>query len=206
MGAESGFIAWVQQLAQAAGATGLFLLSVADSAGIPTGGGPDVLLLLQASVGESLASVFVLAALAALGSTLGCLVLFYLGRRSGRLALRRFSQTRVEAARSRLSRHGPWVIFLAVMAPPPYPTKLFILSAGVFGMKTLPLALSTLVGRTIRYGIGAFMGLHYGAQGLALAQQHGPWVGGGLVVVMVIGLGLLIRRRREAGERPAVPE
>lgn len=192
---DLGFVEWIQQLAQAAGATGLFLLSGADSAGVPTGGGPDVLLLLQAAHEVSEARVAVLAFLAALGSTIGCLVLYVIGRRSGRMALRRFSAARVDRARERLSEHGPWVIFLAVMAPPPYPTKLFILSAGVFGMRPIPLLLSTFVGRMIRYGIGAFLGMHYGAEGLALAQQHAPWIGGALVTLMICTGGYLYYRR-----------
>jgi membrane protein YqaA with SNARE-associated domain len=193
-----GFVEWVQQLAQAAGATGLFLLSVGDSAGIPTGGGPDVLLLLQSANLDRTTAVVVLAMLATLGSTIGCLVLYVIGRRSGRVALRRFSDARVEAARNRLSQHGPWVIFLAVMAPPPYPTKLFILSAGVFGMRPIPLALSTFIGRAIRYGTGAYLGMHFGAEGLALAQQHAPWAGGVLLCLMVAAGIVIYRRHRQS--------
>ena len=148
------FIVWVQLLAKAAGSVGLGLLSVADSAGIPTGGGPDVLLILQASVTDSMTSVAILTLIAAVGSTIGCLFLYGVGRRSGRVALRRFSEQRIESIRRRLSLHGPWVILLAVMAPPPYPTKLFILCAGVFGMRPVPLVLSTFIGRTMRYGMG----------------------------------------------------
>ncbi len=193
-----GFVEWVQQLAQAAGPPGLFLLSVGDSAGIPTGGGPDILLLLQSASLDRALTVGVLALLAATGSTIGCLVLYFIGRRSGRVALRRFSEARVDRARNRLSRHGPWVIFLAVMAPPPYPTKLFILSAGVFGMRPLPLLLSTFIGRTIRYGSGAFVGMYFGAEGLALAQQHAPWAGGLLLCLMAAAGIIIYRRHRHA--------
>ncbi|MEE3263361.1 MAG: VTT domain-containing protein [Candidatus Latescibacterota bacterium] len=190
------FIAWVQLLAKAAGSVGLALLSVADSAGIPTGGGPDVLLVLQASVTDSMTSVAILTLIAAVGSTIGCLFLYGVGRRSGRVALRRFSEQRIEFIRRRLSLHGPWVILLAVMAPPPYPTKLFILCAGVFGMRPVPLVLSTFIGRTIRYGMGGYLGMRFGAEGLELARQHGPWMGVGLLVLMGV-VGAIAYRRRQ---------
>jgi membrane protein YqaA with SNARE-associated domain len=100
-------IEWIQRLAQSAGPVGLFLLSIADSAGIPTGGGPDVLLVLQSSIVDHTRTVAVLVAIAAVGSTAGCLAMYYVGRRSGRVALRRFSEQRVEGIRRRLKRHGP---------------------------------------------------------------------------------------------------
>ena len=171
-------IEWIQRLAQSAGPVGLFLLSVADSAGIPTGGGPDVLLVLQSSIVDHTRTVAVLVVIAAVGSTAGCLAMYYVGRRSGRIALRRFSEQRVEGIRRRLHRHGPWVIFLAVIAPPPYPKKLFVLCAGVFGMRPIPFGLSTLIGRLIRYGLGGYLGMRFGTEGLALVHQHAVSIGG----------------------------
>ncbi len=193
-----GFIEWVQGLARSAGPIGLLLLSIADSAGVPTGGGPDMLLLLQASLVDHATAVAVLVLIATSGSTVGCLVLFYLGRRSGRVALRRFSEQRVEGVRRRLSLHGPWVIFLAVMAPPPYPTKLFVLCAGVFGMRAIPFSLSIFLGRLLRYGIGGYLGMRFGAEGLELAHQHAPWVGGCfLLLIIAVATTAWIHRHRQ---------
>ena len=189
-------IEWIQRLAQSAGPVGLFLLSIADSAGIPTGGGPDVLLVLQSSIVDHTRTVAVLVAIAAVGSTAGCLAMYYVGRRSGRVALRRFSEQRVEGIRRRLKRHGPWVIFLAVMAPPPYPTKLFVLCAGVFGMRPIPFGLSTLVGRLIRYGMGGYLGMRFGTEGLELVHQHAVWIGGVFLFLMMAAVVFALLRRK----------
>ena len=67
------------------GLPGLFLIAFLDSAGVPLPGGVDVVVMLLAWQSPSL--FLPIAILAALGSVLGCLVLFHAGRKGGELAL-----------------------------------------------------------------------------------------------------------------------
>ena len=58
----------------------------------------------------------------------------------------------------------------AVMGPPPIPTKLFILSAGVFGMRVRKLLIGVLIGRSIRYGIAAYLGIALGDRAVEMLR------------------------------------
>ena len=72
----------------ALGVPGLFLIAVLDSAGVQLPGGVDIVLMLLSWQQPSL--FVVLAVVAAVGSTIGCLVLYRLGRTGGEMALGRF--------------------------------------------------------------------------------------------------------------------
>jgi len=82
------------------------------------------------------------------------------------------------------------------MAPPPYPTKLFVLCAGVFGMRPIPFGLSTFVGRLIRYGLGGYLGMRFGTEGLELVHQHALWIGGVFLFLMMATVVFAVLRRK----------
>ena len=116
------------------GAPGLFSLALMDSAGVPTGGAPDWMLVLLLSEHSALPDLFTTVSLAVLGSAMGSMVPYYLGRRGGELVLRRFAADRSRVMGSRIHRYGFWFMVFSVMVPPPYPMKLVMVSAGVFRM------------------------------------------------------------------------
>ena len=61
-----------------------------DSAGIPTGGGPDWVLLVMVSESRLLMELLAFVPAAVVGSVAGCLVPYYIGRKGGHLVLKRF--------------------------------------------------------------------------------------------------------------------
>ena len=69
------------------GAPGLMGLAFIDSAGIPTGGAPDWVLLLMVSQSRLPIDSLAFVPAAVFGSALGCLVPYYLGRKGGALVL-----------------------------------------------------------------------------------------------------------------------
>ncbi len=109
-------------------------LAFVDSAGIPTAGGPDWVLLVMVSESQLRMDLLLFVPAAVLGSSLGCLVPYHLGRRGGHLLLDRFEVGRQASVRDKIDRYGPCAVACSVVAPPPFPMKLFIPSAGVFGM------------------------------------------------------------------------
>ena len=72
------------------GAPGLMGLAFVDSAGIPTGGGPDWVLLVMVSQSQLLVDLLTYVPAAVFGSAVGCLVPYYIGRRGGHLVLKHF--------------------------------------------------------------------------------------------------------------------
>lgn len=193
------WIDWLSQYAFEGGIGGLLALSIIDSAGVPTGGGPDVVIALLTSLNPQAGYAAGLVLAATVGSALGCVGLYWLGLRGGEIGSRRFAASAVAMARSSLDRHGVWVVFIAVLAPPPVPTKLFVFCAGVAAVPLLPFLLATLAGRAIRYGIGAWLAVLYGQQALDMVRAGSATLLWLLVPpVLVLAIWLFLRHRARA--------
>ncbi len=111
------------------GIPGLFVIAFIDSAGIPLPGGVDLVVMLLAWQRPEffVPVVFV----AAIGSTTGCWMLYRLSNAAGKKTLKRFSSSKQELVIEKLKRNDILAMFVAMLGPPPFPTKLFILIAGV---------------------------------------------------------------------------
>ena len=68
-------------------------------------------------------------------------------------------------------------ILVAVLAPPPFPTKVFILVAGLVGMSRIRFAAAVFTGRMIRFSAEAYLAVRLGDQALVTLQRHYPTVG-----------------------------
>ena len=163
------------------GAPGLFGLALIDSAGVPTGGAPDWMLVLLLSEHSTLPDLIATVPIVVLGSSTGCMVPYYLGRRGGELVLRRFDADRCRAMRVRIDRYGFWSMVFSVMVPPPYPMKLVMVSAGVFRMPVKTFFGAVVLGRSIRYSVVGYVALRYGEQAIEVLSQHLYLVVGGFV-------------------------
>ena len=187
------WIDWLSQYAFEGGIAGLFALSVVDSVGVPTGGGPDVVVALLTSLRPDVAYAVSLVMAACVGSVVGCLALYWVGmqthshRRDG---TRRFAANAIARTRDSLERRGAWVIFLAVLAPPPIPTKLFVFCAGIAAVPIFPFVVATFLGRLLRYGTGAALAVLYGEQALDLIRSSSTAI---LLILLLPGVLLLIR-------------
>ena len=90
--------------------------------------------------------------MAALGSAVGSLLPFYIGRAGGELFLmKRINRKRYEQLRDRFERQEFLAIMIPAMMPPPMPVKVFEFAAGVFEMKTLWFFMAILVGKFLRF-------------------------------------------------------
>jgi membrane protein YqaA with SNARE-associated domain len=120
---------------------------------------------------------YVYALLAALGSTLGGLIPFYVGRAGGELfLLNRVNRARFEAMRTQFEKQEFLAVMVPSLLPPPTPWKLFVFGAGVFEMRTPTFMLAVFIGRTIRFGVETALVVIYGPQIVTvvedLAKKH----------------------------------
>lgn len=120
---------------------------------------------------------YLYALLAAVGSSLGGLVPFFLGRAGGELfLLKRVNRVRFEALRDRFEKQEFLAVMVPSMLPPPTTWKLFVFGAGVFEMRTVNFMLAVFVGRTIRFGIESWLAVEYGPQIITvladIAKRH----------------------------------
>src|SRR5882757_2781676 len=101
--------------------------------------------------------------MAAIGSAVGSLLPYYLGRAGGELfLLKRINRKRYEQMRERFEKQEFLAIMVPAMMPPPMPVKLFEFAAGVFEMKPLWFFSAILVGKFIRFVVVSIIIIFYG--------------------------------------------
>jgi len=168
------------------GIPGLLAISFLDSAAIPMAGGPDAIIILLSWRRPAMTFLIVLAA--AIGSTLGCMVLYGIGKKGGAKALSRFNPERVAWIERKMLEYGAWAVFAAVMIPPPFPTKPVILAAGVLQAGKRRFAASVFAGRLVRYSLLGYLGAKFGDQSAKIIKSHYPEIG----ITLLCGVLLMV--------------
>ena len=115
----------------ALGPFGLFAVALLDSAFVPLPSSADALMLLLSTAHPSLMPFYAL--LATAGSAIGCVTLYYISRRAGGRALKKFSERKQKRVKELIDRYDVLAVLVASLLPPPFPFKLFVITAGVFG-------------------------------------------------------------------------
>ena len=141
--------------------------------------------------------------MAAIGSAIGGLVPYWLGRAGGEIFLmKRIDRTRYEKMRDRFERQEFLALMIPSMMPPPTPWKLFVFAAGVFEMKVASFMLAVLAGRVVRFTVISLLTIRYGPQIVhdltILMQQHMLAMLVALGVILVV-LAVLALRKGDAG-------
>lgn len=141
------------------------------------------------------------AVIAAVGSAIGGLLPYGLGRAGGELfLLKRINRARFEAMRARFEQQEFWAMAIPSMLPPPTPWKLFVFAAGVFEMRVPLFMLAVFVGRLIRWLALSVLVIELGPGAVQLVERHAlatlAIVGG----LALIGFALWWRKKRRQGE------
>lgn len=191
------FLARLNEYLLFMGIPGLLAISFLDSAAVPLAGGPDAVIILLSWRRPGMTFLIVLAA--AIGSTLGCMVLYGIGKKGGEKALSRFSPERVAWIERKMQEYGAWAVFAAVMAPPPFPTKPVILAAGVLQTRKMRFAASVFAGRIVRYSLLGYLGAKFGDESAKIIKAHYPEIF--LTLLCVILLVVLVRYFRNKKAR-----
>jgi membrane protein YqaA with SNARE-associated domain len=174
------------------GVPGLFLIALLDSAAVPMVGGPDAVIVLLAWHDPSKAPWIIMAA--AVGSVIGCLILYRIGRAGGELALAKVSKEKRERVMRMVEQNATWAAFVSVTMPPPFPTKPVILASGMFRAPIPAFASAIFVGRLIRFSALAWLGARFGDQAAKIIKSHYLSILACLAVAVV--LFMLVRKIR----------
>ena len=139
--------------------------------------------------------------LAAVGSAIGGLLPYGLGRAGGELfLLNHVNRKRYERMRARFESQEFLAMMIPSMLPPPTPWKAFVFAAGVFEMRAAPFMLAVFCGRMIRWLALSLLVLKLGPGAVGLVAHHGLIllaVVGGLAM---IGFGWWWMRKKRAGK------
>ncbi len=166
------------------GAFGLFAIALIDSALVPLPGGADAVMILLSTANPRRMPFYAIAA--TLGSTIGCVVLYYISQKAGSRALNRFSPERQERVKSLIERYDVLAVLVASVLPPPFPFKLFVVSAGVFRFNIARFAVAVAVGRFFRFIVEGVFAVRFGAQAGAVLARYYPYIGLGVAAILVI--------------------
>jgi len=200
--AGTGFIAAVKALllslyefVLSLGGLGLLLLALADSSFISVPEGNDLLIVIL-STGQSWPRMLFYVAMTTVGSIIGCLLLYAVGRRGGNFVRRRVNLERLERAGRLYQRWGLLSILVPSILPPPCPFKIFVLSAGVFAVPVPGFVLAVALGRSLRYLTWGVLAVLYGEVARRFLQENLHMVG--LIIFLVflaLLAGALLRQR-----------
>lgn len=166
---------WVQEvLIPFLGAPGIFIAAFLDSSFLSIPEINDFLMVTSCAAHPERALLYV--SMTTLGSLAGCSVLWFLGKWGGEgFLVRRFGTARVEQTRERFKKWDVMALAIPSILPPPTPFKIFVLSAGVFGIPYRRLALTLIVARGIRYTFWGTLGIVYGDEALAMLRHVDRW-------------------------------
>jgi membrane protein YqaA with SNARE-associated domain len=192
------------------GVWGIGGLAIIDSSSIPM---PIDWLLID-YVAHDHARFILYCIMAAVGSAIGSLVPYYLGRAGGELfLLKRINRERYEQLRDRFEKQEFLALMVPAMMPPPMPVKLFEFAAGVFEMKPLWYFSAICLGKFIRFLIWAIITITYGpailhtiTQTLHAHLAYVMGVGGIIIVLLLVYVLRKVFDRRRGTTLPVEEE
>jgi membrane protein YqaA with SNARE-associated domain len=136
--------------------------------------------------------------MAAVGSAIGGLVPYGLGRAGGELfLLKRINRDRLDQLRIRFEKQEFLAIAIPSMLPPPAPWKVFVFAAGVFEMPVAVFMFSVFCGRLLRWLLLALLVLKLGPGAVDAVAHHSI-----AAFILVMGLAVIgfawwwLRRKR----------
>jgi membrane protein YqaA with SNARE-associated domain len=164
---------WLLALLKPLGFWGAGGIAFVDAAALPV----PMDLIIAGYVWANKKHFYLYVIVAAVGSALGGLIPFLLGRAGGELFLmKKINRARYEQLRDRFEKQEFLAMMIPSILPPPTPWKLFVFAAGVFEMKVSTFLLSVFVGRVIRNMVTALLTIEYGPEIVniaeALATRH----------------------------------
>jgi membrane protein YqaA with SNARE-associated domain len=191
------------------GVWGIGALAIVDTSSVPV---PIDALLID-YVAHDHARFLLYCVMAAVGSGIGSLVPYYLGRAGGELfLLKRINRQRYEELRDRFEKQEFLAIMVPAMMPPPMPVKLFEFAAGVFEMKPLWFFSAICLGKFVRFLIWAVITITYGPTILhsmtKAIHAHVGYVMGISGILLVLLLVYVLRKvfDRRRGTRLPIEE
>jgi membrane protein YqaA with SNARE-associated domain len=148
--------------------------------------------------------------MAAVGSTLGALLLALVARKLGEQGFARLAGKRtVDRVKKRVGSHAGVAVAVGGLAPPPFPFTTVIAGAAALGYPVWRIAVINFFARLARFTLLALLALRYGRQVLRVAQSAPfEWTMAAFIALCVVASGISIVHwlRKAQATEPAVRE
>src|SRR5215210_982177 len=141
---------------------------------------------------------------AAIGSVLGCNLLYSIVRRGGQAVLRkRFNLESIKRVERAYERFGFFAIAIPAILPPPLPFKIFVATAGALEYPRWKFLLTVMIARSLRYYVEGILAVFYGRRVLLFLRDNGLVIVSIVATLALIALGVYILIKRRRGPTPA---
>jgi membrane protein YqaA with SNARE-associated domain len=132
-------------------------------------------------------AVFFFPLFAAIGSVIGCLLLYTILRRGGQAVLhRRFRVEHVQRVERAYARFGILALAVPALLPPPMPFKIFVATAGALQFPRRRFLLTILIARSLRYYTEGALAVFYGERVVRFLKDNGI-----VIISVVTGICLI---------------
>jgi membrane protein YqaA with SNARE-associated domain len=197
-GFVSLIIAWLLKM----GIFGPLILGIADSSFLFFPFGNDLLLVVLTARSHAHMPFYVMTA--AIGSTVGVLLLDLVARKGGEEGLKRMMKpTRFEYFKKRMSTKAGVAVAIASISPPPFPFTVAIASASAFQYPRSKLLTIVLGMRAIRFTIVGLLAIHFGPSILKIAKAPQTlWFMLGFIALCVAGSAYQVVQWMRRSRRP----
>jgi membrane protein YqaA with SNARE-associated domain len=133
-------------------------------------------------------AVFYFPLFAAIGSVIGCLLLYTIMRRGGQALLRRrFKRENIERVERAYARYGFLAIAIPALLPPPMPFKVFVATAGTLEYPRWKFLVTVMIARSFRYYVEGVLAVFYGRRVLTFLKDNGL-----ALISIMAALGLVV--------------
>jgi membrane protein YqaA with SNARE-associated domain len=124
---------------------------------------------------------------AAIGSVIGCLILYTIMQRGGQALLRgRFKRENIERVERAYARYGILAIAIPALLPPPMPFKIFVATAGTLEYPRWKFLVTVMIARSVRYYVEGILAVFYGRRVLSFLRDNG------LVILSIVAAGAVL--------------
>lgn len=176
---------WLQHFVAAMGGGGILAVAFLDSSVLSFPFITDALVMRMCI--ERPSRMLYYAAMATLGSLLGCIWIYLLAKKGGEVYFHRHGGRYALKAKRWVDNHAFLSLFIPAILPPPMQFKVFVLAEGVFQVPLKTFILALVLGRGFRYFAEGLFAIRYGQRAIEFLVAHA-----GIFIVAVWGLLLLL--------------
>jgi len=138
---------------------------------------------------------------AAIGSVIGCLILYTIMRGGGQALLRkRFRRENIERVERAYARYGFLAIAIPALLPPPMPFKIFVATAGTLQYPRWKFLITVMLARSFRYYLEGILAVFYGRRVVLFLRDNGLVIGSVVAAVAVVVVLIYAIVNRQTGD------
>jgi membrane protein YqaA with SNARE-associated domain len=170
----------------------MILVAIADSSLLSLPEVNDIITVMR--VAHNPNEVLYFPFLPAVGSVIGCLILYRIARQGRKFITKRFQPKHLEKVEQLYRRWGLWALAIPAILPPPLPFKIFVATAGALGYPLRRFMMTIMIARMVRYyvwGVAAYFMREEVLQAIEWLKAH---FGEVLIVVLSLIAFVIIAR------------